>query len=130
MNKIKWMVCFSLLLLSGICRADGLSPVAQQEITHLFSYLGSSGCQFNRNGSWYDAGEAVDHINSKYQYLIGKDQISSAEDFIAKAASQSSMSGKPYLVRCKDAAPIESAGWFQDELVKYRQSILKITSKH
>lgn len=123
------MVALALLLLSGACMADGPSEVTQQEIMHLFAYLKSSGCQFNRNGSWYGPQEAVDHLNDKYQYLLGKNHISSTEDFIAEAASQSSMSGKPYWVRCGDAAPVESAYWFRAELEKYRKSVMKVSSK-
>ncbi len=120
------IVPISLLLVSGVCAADG---IAQQEISHLFAYLKSSGCQFNRNGSWYGPQEAADHLNDKYQYLLNKNRISTAEDFIAGAASQSSMSGQPYLVKCGDAAPVESAIWFRVELEKYRKSALKLTSK-
>ncbi len=123
------IVLMLLLLFSGICAADGMSDAAQQEISHLFVYLKSSGCQFNRNGSWYGPQEAADHLNDKYQYLIKKNRISTAEDFISEAATQSSMSGQPYLVKCGEAAPVESATWFRAELEKYRKSALKLTSK-
>ena len=45
-----------------------------------------------------------------------------AEDFIARAATESSMSHKPYQVRCagKDAEP--SAIWLTTELQRYRSS--------
>jgi len=124
MRNVKGVALAALLLFSGICRADGLAPAAQQEIAHLFSYLGGSGCQFERNGSLHDAKEAVDHLNTKYQYLLRKNMISSAEDFIAGAATKSSMSGQAYLVKCGNAAPVESAAWFQAELAKYRKSVM------
>jgi hypothetical protein len=129
MRNMMATVLVSLLLFSGICRADGLPAAAQQEIAHLFSYLEHSGCQFDRNGSLHDAAEAVDHLNTKYQYLLRKDMISSAEDFIAGAATKSSMSGQAYLVRCADAAPVESAAWFQAELARYRSSLLNPAPK-
>lgn len=119
-----------LLFSSGVCSGAGLSGAGQQEIAHLFAYLETSGCQFNRNGSWHTAHEAVDHLNAKYQYLLKKDMIASAEDFIADAASRSSMSGQPYQVRCGDAAPIESGAWFQAELEKYRRAAQKVSSNH
>lgn len=127
--KLIKIVALALLLLSETCMAEGPSMVTQQEITHLFAFLKSSGCQFNRNGSWYGPQEAADHLNDKYQYLLEKSRISSAEDFIAEAASQSSMSGRPYWVRCGDAAPVESAYWFRAELEKYRKSAMKVSSK-
>ncbi len=116
-------------LFAGASTANDLSSGTQQEITHLFAYLKSSGCQFNRNGSWYSAQDAADHLNDKYQYLLGKNRISSTEEFIAAAASQSSMSGQPYLVKCGNAAPVESANWFYAELEKYRKSVMKVSGK-
>lgn len=61
-----------LLLLVGFCSsvlAGGLDPTTEKEIAYLISYLGSSGCQFNRNGAWYSASRAVSHLNRKYEYL-------------------------------------------------------------
>lgn len=129
MKIVKTFALAHLLLFSGICAAEGPANAVQQEISHLFAYLGGSGCQFSRNGSWYSPQEAVDHLNDKYQYLLGKNRIASAEDFIAEAASRSSMSGQAYLVKCGNAAPVESAGWFRAELDKYRKSALKISAK-
>ena len=45
-----------------------------------------------------------------------------SEDFITRAATESSMSHKPYQVRCagKEAEP--SASWLKAELSRYRQS--------
>ncbi len=68
-NMKKSIALVGLLLLSRTCFAEGLSGAAQREISHLFSYLANSGCQFKRNGSWYSAQEAVDHLTAKYQYL-------------------------------------------------------------
>ena len=45
-------------------------PAAKAEIDHLLDYLAKSGCEFNRNGSWYGSKEARDHLNDKYQYLL------------------------------------------------------------
>jgi hypothetical protein len=116
--------CIAILLsfVTGTCAAAGLPAPAQAEIAHLFSYLEKSGCQFNRNGSWYAPAEAVGHLNKKYQYLLDKNLVSSAEDFIERAAKESSMSGKPYLVKCDNAAPVESAIWFKRELAAYRKT--------
>jgi hypothetical protein len=110
----------SLLLLPTFAFAGGLSPAAEQEIRHLMSYLQASGCRFNRNGNWYSAKEAVEHLNKKSDYLIRKGLLSSTEDFIAKAARESSMSGKPYQVQCGSSAPVESSNWLRGELTKYR----------
>lgn len=97
------------------------APAAQTEINHLMDYLAKSGCEFNRNGSWYGSKEARDHLNDKYQYLLKKDWVSNTESFIERAATQSSISGKAYQVRCGAAQPVASAAWLKAELSRYRQ---------
>jgi len=96
--------------------------VAKNEIAHLFDYLRNSNCEFNRNGSWYKADEAVAHLNKKYKYMLTFGLINSAEEFIEKAATWSSMSGKPYLVRCATGNIVTSNFWFKEELTRYRRS--------
>lgn len=93
---------------------------ATAEIAHLIDHLGKSGCRFNRNGSWYEAGEAVAHLRRKQEYLLGKGLVTTSESFIEGAATASSVSGKPYLVKCGETAPVESGGWFRAELARYR----------
>jgi Family of unknown function (DUF5329) len=118
---MKKLLLILFLMYSGASVAAEISAATNLEISHLFSYLENSGCQFNRNGSWYTSKEAVDHIDKKFQYLRGKNLISTTESFIENAASKSSMSGKQYLVKCSDGIPTESAAWFLAELVKYRK---------
>lgn len=93
----------------------------QTEITHLLDYLAKSGCEFNRNGSWYAGPAARSHLQDKADYLAKRNQLTSAEAFIKLAATESSVSGKPYQVRCGAAAPVPSAAWLGDELKRYRQ---------
>lgn len=122
--KINPMLRFILLLflLPGLSFAGEPAPAARQEITHLIAHLKDSGCQFNRNGSWYSANEAVAHLNKKYDYLLAKGLVATAEDFIARAASESSISGKPYQVRCGTNAPVESGQWLRSALARYRSN--------
>jgi hypothetical protein len=108
------------LLLATSAGAAELTPAGRAEIDHLFMHLERSGCQFNRNGSWYGSSEAVAHLKKKYDYLQKKKLLRSAEDFIARGASESSMSKQPYLVKCGSAAPVQSGAWFRAELEKFR----------
>ena len=85
-------------------------------------FLETSGCQFNRNGSWHSAAEAATHIRKKYNYLVRKKLLTDTESFIKKAASESSISGKPYTVKCEGQADINSALWFDQELANYREN--------
>ncbi len=100
----------------------GMENNTEMEILHLFDYLEKSNCEFNRNGSWYSPQEAVQHLVRKYRWLVKRGLINSAEQFIERAASRSSMSGESYLVRCGDSEPIKSAQWFMQELKKFRKA--------
>lgn len=92
----------------------------RQEIAHLLDFVAQSGCQFKRNGSWHDSKAARDHLQEKYDYLQRRNLVPDTRAFIERAASQSSMSGKPYQVRCGNAQPITSAQWLNGELERYR----------
>ena len=92
------------------------------EIDGLFAALLQSGCEFSRNGSWYNAKQASQHLQGKYDYLLKKKLVPNTEAFIERAASQSSMSSKPYLVRCPGQPEVASKQWFSEELQKIRAS--------
>lgn len=89
---------------------------AQREIDGLIAGLGDSGCEFERNGRWYDAKTARAHLQKKYDYLRKRDMADTAELFIERGASKSSMSGKPYRVRCPGKAVETAAQWFEQRL--------------
>ena len=100
--------------------AEKPTPAATQEIEHLISHLKNSGCEFQRNGSWYDSAKAAEHLRGKYDYLLKKGWVVTPDDFIARAGTESSMSHKPYQVRCPGQAEQPSATWLQAELKRYR----------
>lgn len=94
------------------------SPVG--EIEQLLSRLADSDCQFLRNGTWYGPERARQHLLKKLRYLRDRRAVVSAEEFIAVAASASSISGKPYAVQCAGQAQIASAEWLHEQLVQLR----------
>lgn len=100
--------------------AAPLPAPARADVDALLNRLQTSGCEFNRNGTWYAGAEARAHLLKKLDYLEGKDMVATAEQFIERGASSSSMSGKPYLVRCAGKAPVESAAWLKAELQQVR----------
>ncbi|WP_457417995.1 DUF5329 domain-containing protein [Roseateles sp. P5_E7] len=102
--------------LMATASAAPLPAPARAEVDTLLTRLQTSGCEFNRNGSWYAGADAKVHLLKKLDYLEGKDLVKTAEQFIERGASSSSMSGKPYLVRCAGKAPVESAKWLTAEL--------------
>ncbi len=97
------------------------SQVAQQEIDYLLSRLETSDCRFFRNGDWYDAARARQHLERKYAWLAKRDLVASAEQFIERAGTKSSRSGEPYFVQCAGGPVIPSADWLMRELVVYRE---------
>lgn len=111
----------ALVLAALSTSAIAMPPAAtQREISGLFSTLEHSGCRFNRNGTWYDAGKAREHLQRKYDYLLRRDAIRSTESFIDLAASKSSMTGRAYLVQCPGTAAVDSATWFRRALARVR----------
>jgi len=109
-----------LWLFASALSAAPLAPAVRAEIGALLSALEKSGCEFNRNGSWYASKDARTHLQRKFEYLEGKNAVQSTEQFIELAASTSSSSGKPYLVRCGKAAPVESKAWLTAQLAGLR----------
>ncbi|MCA7024745.1 MULTISPECIES: DUF5329 domain-containing protein [Stenotrophomonas] len=93
---------------------------ARAEIGGLMQALEDSGCRFQRNGSWHDAAEARSHLQRKYDYLLKRGLADSAEQFIERAASRSSISGKPYRVACPGRAEQDAAPWFRQQLLRLR----------
>lgn len=110
------------LLLGSSSTLSLATPAATQEIEHLIAHLKTSGCEFQRNGSWYSSTKAAEHLRGKYDYLLKKGWVVTAEDFITRAATESSMSHKPYQVRCAGKEAEASAGWLQAELKRLRSS--------
>jgi hypothetical protein len=110
--------CF---VLSGGLHAEAPSVATQQQISALLHALGSSQCDFFRNGSWYDSARAESHLARKLAYFERKGLLSTPEAFIDDAASQSSMSGKPYQVRCPGQAAQPSSVWLKRKLEELRR---------
>lgn len=114
---------FFVSLFATATMAAAATPPAvavSREINGLFAALDHSGCQFNRNGSWYDAAHAHAHLQTKYNYLARRGAVTSTERFIDLAASRSSMTGRPYQVRCGVSPAMPSGVWFTRELAKLR----------
>ena len=114
------LLASTFALASMQAAAAPLPPVARAEIDGVLQRLQTSGCEFNRNGSWYTGTEARDHLQKKLDYLERKDAVHSAEQFIELAASNSSVTGKPYLVLCSGTAPVQSRVWLTGELQAQR----------
>jgi Family of unknown function (DUF5329) len=119
------LITFALVIAGLLCLQPAFAqPVktAQAEINYLLDFVEISGCEFYRNGSWYDSVQAQEHLHTKYEFFLTRDRIVTAEDFIALAASESSFSGIAYEIRCgTGCAAITTREWLLGVLARYRQ---------
>ena len=114
--KAAW-IAVSLSLAANLAWAEAApSAQTQADIAALIGALKASGCEFSRNGSWYDSVKAAAHLQQKYDYLLRKNLVPTTAAFIERAGSQSSVSGKAYQVRCAGQAPVNSADWLNAQL--------------
>lgn len=116
-----WPAALAIGLLALAAHAAPPPAAVQAEIDALLGVLQDSGCQFERNGNWYSGAEARAHLASKRAHLERRSAIGTTEDFIALGASESSMSGRPYRVRCASAEPVDARAWLQRRLDALRQ---------
>jgi hypothetical protein len=91
----------------------------QDDIAYLLSFVAESDCIFIRNGKEHQASKASEHLAMKYDHV--KKRIKTAEVFINKIASKSSISRKPYTVRCgEDTPPFPVQQWLTEALAAHR----------
>lgn len=98
-----------------------LDAQGEKEVNALLAFVASSGCGFIRNGSEHSPEDARAHLQKKLDYLKDKGLVDSAEDFIVRAATESSFSGDPYQVNCAGQRQ-PSADWLNSELRRLRQN--------
>lgn len=110
-------------LIYGLANAAPTSEPVLAEIDSLLSKLQSSGCDFNRNGSWYSGAEAKVHLLRKLEFIERKSTVQSTEQFIELAAAKSSSSGKPYQVKCGAEAAVDSQLWLSKQLAVLRAGL-------
>ena len=100
--------------------ARGIDPKAKAEIDHLISFVQTAQVRFIRNGQEYSAAEGADHLRDKL--ARAGDRVKTAEDFITGIASQSSLSGKLYMVKFADGRTRPTGEWLREHLDEKRKS--------
>ena len=109
-----------LLLALALMPAVSLADTMNQEIDYLIGSVGRNGCTFIRNDRQYSGRDAREHLRSKRRRNARL--IDSTEEFIEKIASESSTSGKPYLISCRGQQQQTANEWFTALLEKHRGS--------
>jgi hypothetical protein len=117
MNR-RALLCSVLSVMGPIASAESSTPAAERErIERLCDAVGASkGMYFIRNGREHSADDAAKFLREKYKAM--GDEVKTAEDFIDKIGTKSSMSGKPYLVRFPDGREMSSAEFLRTELAR------------
>jgi len=118
----RWLRRFlpALLLACASLAAAAPSADEHQRIQTLIQRVEKmTTMSFLRNGTAHTAAEAAQHMQAKYAHF--KNKIATAEDFVDLCASRSEMTGKPYMVKMGDAAPVEAGAFLKDELRTLRK---------
>lgn len=114
MKTLLFIITFSCILCVNSVMAG-----EQEDIEYLLSYVAESNCVFIRNGKEHQSREASEHLAMKYNYV--KARIKTADAFINTIASKSSLSRKPYTIRCeKDTQPFPVQQWLTEALAAHR----------
>lgn len=104
------LVCFP-----QVGRSAGQPLSESQKIESLIRHVEQlKNARFVRNGREYDAATAGKFLRGKWD--ANKRQVATARDFIAKIASKSSTSGRPYLVRFADGREVRSGDYLTAQL--------------
>ena len=118
MNLRNLMVVSILGLLSlapHSLRADDQAPSEKHKIEQLIQRVENlKDAKFVRNGTEYDAKTAAKFLKGKWDANSSK--IQTAGDFITIAATKSTTSGKPYVIRYADGREVSSAEFLAAEL--------------
>jgi len=124
MTRIK-LLFFAIFLLcavgSSIAAAE--SKIAEKDkIEALLAKIENlKDAVFVRNGSEYDAKTAAKFLRGKWQANTA--EIKTAKDFIDKAATRSSTSGKPYVIKFTDKSGKKSDTKCSDYLLAELEKI-------
>ncbi len=117
MKTILIALATALVLSIGI--AYGQDSVEKAKIKFLISSMENiEGIKFIRNGSEHDGKEAANHLRMKLQAADGK--VKTADDFIRLCASNSYMTGKPYLIKFQDGRTMRSEEYLRERLKEYK----------
>ena len=116
MKKILVTVFAILAIFSGALTAQ--DNAEKKKIEFLISSVENlKSVKFIRNGSEYDGKQAAEHLRMKLQKAGGN--VQTADDFIRLCASQSFITGKPYMIRLSDGKTIKSEEYFRKKLKEY-----------
>ena len=114
---VRAVTLLGILPLLPDCALAEAPPAEKQKIEALIAGVeGLKEATFIRNGSEYSSANAAKFLRGKWSYHT--DEIHTSEEFIAKAATVSGTSGKPYLIRFKDGKTVPCGDYLRSALHK------------
>jgi Family of unknown function (DUF5329) len=88
----------------------------REKIERLLAHIAvMEGAAFIRNGSEHDAADAASHLRTKWE-AADDDGKMTAEQFVERIASKSSLSDEPYRIRLKDGAEVGAGEYLRQQL--------------
>jgi hypothetical protein len=90
------------------------SAAERTRIEALIAAVESSDVAFIRNGVPHNAAAAAQHLRKKWSFAGGYDLT--AEQFIERVASRSSITGRPYEVKSPDGTTLKAGTWLHEKL--------------
>jgi len=111
-----------LLCAAGAKAQDQSKPLTEtQKIEALIRHVEElKDATFIRNGREHTPADAARHMRDKWQWK--KSEIKTADDFVNIAASKSSVSGKPYMIRFRGGKEVKSADYLREQLKNLQKS--------
>lgn len=97
----------------------------KQKIDYLIQEIKKIDGKFIRNGKEHTSQEAAEHIKMKLKNALSswftpRKEKWTAEMFIERVASKSSLSGKPYLIKFRNSGTtIQVENWLKEKLKSY-----------
>jgi hypothetical protein len=102
--------------------AEDAAPESERRTIEalIASVAGLGDATFVRNGKSYDASSAARFLREKWKSRAS--EVKTAEDFIERVASFSSMTSLPYRIRFADGREIQSRDYLRAELARIRDA--------
>ncbi|HET9024375.1 MAG TPA: DUF5329 family protein [Burkholderiaceae bacterium] len=101
-------------LLLAVGAGAGGAETIDPAVAALLRDVETSGCRMERNGELHEGKAAAEHLRMKLE-RSGHPGMS-ADQFIDRVASGSTVSGKPYRVLCAGQPPVDSRVWLRARL--------------
>lgn len=123
--RLSWLGLLLVNLWLPASLADELAAHEQKRVNFLIECVQRlQGAVFIRNGDEHSPGDAAKHLSMKLQrakssWFAPPAGSWTAEMFIDKLASRSSLTGRRYQIRFADGSVVNAGDWLREQLSRY-----------